>query len=66
MGKEIGQKCMTSGGVPNAQYRIVSRLETSLVVLAFFSVVASSPNLSTFYFRLQSYEEKTEGENIWC
>ena len=36
MGREIGQKCMKS---------IVK-----LLVLAFFSVVASSPNLSTFVF----------------
>ncbi len=34
MGKEIGQKCVTKS--------------VNFVVLAFFSVVASSPNLSTF------------------
>ena len=43
MGREIGQKCM--------------RNNSQLLVLAFFTVVASSPNLSTFSFRVQSYEK---------
>ena len=49
MGREIGQKCMKS---------IVK-----LLVLAFFSVVASSPNLSTFIFRLQKYEKSSAEQN---
>ena len=43
MGREIGQKCMRN----NSQF----------LVLAFFTVVASSPNLSTFSFRVQNYKK---------
>ena len=43
MGREIGQKCM--------------RNIYQLLFLAFFTVVASSPNLSTFCFRVQKYEK---------
>ena len=41
MGKDVGHKCVRTPAV---------------LVLAFFSVVASSPNLSTFRLRLQRYE----------
>jgi len=43
MRREIGQKCM--------------RNISQLLFLAFFTVVASSPNLSTFSFQVQSYEK---------
>ena len=49
MGREIGQKCM--------------RNNSQLLVLAFFTVVASSPNLSTFSFRVQSYEKSRAEQN---
>ena len=42
MGREIGQKCVRN------MFRFL--------FLAFFTVVASSPNLSTFSFRVQSYK----------
>ena len=41
MGKEVGHKCV--------------RTPLVFLVLAFFTVVASSPNLSTFLKRLQIY-----------
>jgi hypothetical protein len=49
MGREIGQKCV--------------RNMFLFLVLAFFSVVASSPNLSTFIFRLQKYEKSSAEQN---
>ena len=49
MGREIGQKCV--------------RNMLKFLFLAFFSVVASSPNLSTFSFRVQSYEKSRAEQN---
>ena len=49
MGREIGQKCM--------------RNSSQFLVLAFFTVVASSPNLSTFSFRGQKYNFLLRIEN---
>ena len=48
MGKEIGQECKTSC--------------RSFVVLAFFSVVASSPNLSTMFTsaKVRQFAESTK------
>ena len=49
MGKEVGHKCV--------------RKPVSFLVLAFFTVVASSPNLSTFRFsRVQRYDKKVKSE----
>ena len=51
MGREVGYKC--------------TRCVVFILFLAFFSVVASSPNLSTFCcFRLQRYEENEKGRNV--
>ena len=46
MGREIGQKCV--------------RNMLKFLFLAFFSVVASSPNLSTFVFSGAKIQQKSE------
>ena len=49
MGKRVGHKCV--------------RRPAADLVLAFFTVVASSPNLSTFRFlRVQRYDKKVKSE----
>lgn len=48
MGKDIGEYAQTK----NIAQGII------IVVLAFFTVVASSPNLSTFYFRVAKLVQK--------
>ena len=55
MGKEVGlgMRDKLGGRERSSRY----------VVLAFFSVVASSPNLSTFHFSPAKIRRKNENEN---